>query len=261
MGYDGSFTSGRHLNVNRIRRYVIQNDMRIFQRPIANKKKNYVFHLLVDGSGSMYSFNVGESNLSYDKGSYCTPCLMTAVVSYCLARALDSLNIPVRIDVWDSGGYYANEYSNSKQIGINISNSGARENISYRVVKEFDEKIAPLFNGQFGKLSMFMGNGGTPEYDAIKFGIESLEKRQEEKKILIVLTDGEPGSAIGSYQQKEIIRNNLYPEARKKGIEIIGIGFGHDKLNHHTNCISVKKSVKELEGVFSTILKNAIMKQ
>jgi cobalamin biosynthesis protein CobT len=259
MAYEGSYISGRHLNVNRIRRFIVQNDMRIFQRPVAHKKKNYVFHLLVDGSGSMSTFNVGENIQKYESGLYNPPCLMTAVVSYCMAKSLDELGIPVRIDVWDTSSYWTSgNYPNAHKIGIHTDLERETENVTYRVVKEFEEKLPPLFRGQENKLAMFMGNGGTPEYDAIKFGIESLEKRTEEKKVMIILTDGEPGSTIGSFQQKGIITSELYPEARRKGINIIAIGFGHDKLDHHKNSVSIKQSVKELEGVFSTILRNAI---
>lgn len=257
MGYTGAFNSGKHLNKKRIMKYVTQNDLRIFQRAVAQKKKSYVFHFLVDGSGSMGSFNVHGAKVSDEYLTRC-PCLMTAVVSYCFANALQQLNIPVKIDVWDSGGYYGGSIKRPnglEDIGIHVSTNDL---VLYREVKGFDENITRLFGGQEDKFLMFMGNGGTPEYDAVGYGIEQLSKRQETVKILVILTDGSPGSSVGSQQQKDIITNQLYPKADKYGINIFAIGFGHQGISHHRNCITISQSVLELKDSLIKVLREII---
>lgn len=254
MGYAGAYNSGKHLNQKRILKYTTNRDMRIFQRVSSNKKKDYVFHFVVDGSGSMGSLNLG----SIDKiHKYNPPCFTTAVVSYCFAQALQSLSIPLRIDVWDSGGYTSNG------TGIEVFNSDKmnvypNDEVTFRIIKDYEEIINPLFQSQKSKLAGFMGNGGTPEYDAIAFGIESLSKRPEQVKILVSLTDGAPGSYVGSRQQREIISSSLYPKADKLGINIFAIGFGHSEITHHRQTAIIKQTVTELQTTVINILRSFI---
>jgi len=172
------------------------------------------------------------------------------------------LNIPVKIDVWDSGGYFSHaarglipNYENLENLKIGVQKN---DTVLYREVKAFEENIPRFFNGVEDKFLMFMGNGGTPEYDAVGYGIEQLSRRTENNKILVMLTDGSPGSNVGTQQQKDIIKNILYPKADKLGINIFAIGFGHQEIKHHRNYITISQSVIELKTSLIRILKEII---
>ena len=254
MGYDGAFNSGKHLNQKRILKYKTQRDMHIFQRTVAQHKKDYVFYFMVDGSGSMGGFNAGrEVDMT---GIYTPASFMTAVVSYCFAQALQSLSIPLRIDVWDSGYYHESGIRDivDRNASMDIYPTDV---VSYRRIKDFNEPITHLFKGQRKKLAGFAGSGGTPEYDAITYGIEVLSNRSEQVKILVSLTDGCPGSSVGTHQQIEVIKDQ-YKVADRHGINIFAIGFGHQEIKHHRQTAIIQRSVKDLEHTIINIMKTFI---
>lgn len=268
QGFDGAYYSGKHIDTHGLRKYVFKNDTRIFQKPYKHDKKSYVFYFMVDGSGSM-----GSIDRNIRDSQYLEKSLMTASSSYCFSRLLTQLNIPHKIDVWSTlypcDSFKSNQPIDFYRVKNRVSSesvtieTSTNDYVSYITIKDFDEKIPYLFESQEHKLLAFSGLFSTPEYDAVRYGIEVLSKRTEEKKVLIILTDGLPGSNVSSDVQVNIITKELYPLAEANKIDIINIEFvdGSPLNDFHKNAIYIRESISELEDSLIYILKKVLFNE
>lgn len=77
-------------------------------------------------------------------------------------------------------------------------------------------------NRNKNRIATLVSNGSTPEYEALTGVIDLLKKngRRDSKKIIVLLTDGEPSSiALGRTSQRNLIRKRL-SKCEKEGIVI-----------------------------------------
>lgn len=178
---------------------VHNKDYNIFQKKGNPEHSDYVFYILVDGSGSMYGNKF--------KQAYRATSL--------LEEALGGF-VPVKITQFDADYDVVNHY----------------------VVKEFDERR--------GNLSWaFVNNNHADNCNmdgfSIRVALKELEKRAERKKVLIVLSDGQPSGAGAYYggraerDVKEAIR-----EGRKQGVDIFNIMFADDEYSRQRMIESFK---------------------
>ncbi|GGJ76727.1 vWA domain-containing protein [Virgibacillus salexigens] len=103
---------------------------------------------------------------------------------------------------------------------------------------------------------------------SIRVATEELEKRREKNKFLLVFSDGEPAAA--NYNQNGIVDTNLAVlEARKKGIEVIGIFLADDAVDESEDQLMrniygkervIVPSVSELPEHFAPLLKKLLLK-
>jgi hypothetical protein len=84
----GRYRSGKHVGIANLRRYLVQDDPRLFQRLEHPNELNYYFHLLVDTSYSMLEADSGAKALA---------------VAYAFAELLTSLRLPVDVTLYASG--------------------------------------------------------------------------------------------------------------------------------------------------------------
>ncbi len=94
--------------------------------------------------------------------------------------------------------------------------------------------------------------GCTPMAEAVWFGAFQLSKRGEDRKILIVVTDGAPDDAKACH--------TVLALCRKAGIEAVGIGIGHDAVKAFFDRYIVISSVDELRsGLFQLMRERLIV--
>jgi len=166
---------------------VHNKDYNIFQKKGNPENSDYVFYILVDGSGSMYGNKF--------KQAYRATSL--------LEEALGGF-VPVKIAQFDADYNY----------------------VHHHVVKEFNERRGNL---SWAFVNNNHANNGNMDGYSIRVALKELAKRNERKKVLIVLSDGQPAGA-GAYHGgraerdvKEAIR-----EGRKQGVDIFNIMFSED---------------------------------
>ncbi|WP_368262660.1 VWA domain-containing protein [Clostridium disporicum] len=171
----------------------VQNkDYNIFQKKGNPENSDYVFYILVDGSGSMYG---NKFKQAYKATSL-------------LEESLGAF-VPVKIVQFDADYGEVNHY----------------------VVKEFEERR--------GNLSWaFVNNNQADNCNmdgfSVRVALKELAKRKESKKVLIVLSDGQPSGAGVYYggraerDVKEAIR-----EGRKQNVDIFNIMFGDEYSRKH----------------------------
>ena len=85
-----------------------------------------------------------------------------------------------------------------------------------------------------------------------------LKKRKEERKIMMVISDGAPvdDSTLsvnsGDFLEKHLKKIVKFIE-NKSDIEILAIGIGHDVSRYYQKAIKIT-DVQELGGVFANLL-------
>ena len=98
-------------------------------------------------------------------------------------------------------------------------------NVVHYTAKQFDDNRK--FNHSYSFLKTRRANGGNKDGFSIRIATKELLKRQEQKKVLFVLSDGLPSQ----YSSQETALNDVrkaVEEARTKGIEVIAVMFGSD---------------------------------
>lgn len=165
----------------------VQNkDYNIFQKKGSPNDTDYVFYILVDGSGSMHGDKF--------KQAY---------------RATSLLEESL-------GGF----------VPLKIVQFDADSKVNHYIVKDFEQRK--------GNLSWaFVNNNEADNCNmdgySIRVALKELAKRKEKKKVLIVLSDGQPSGWSCYYggraerDVKEAIR-----EGRKQGVDIFNIMFGSE---------------------------------
>jgi len=88
--------------------------------------------------------------------------------------------------------------------------------------RKFNGKMSvPEKEDIIDEVSQYMGSGCTADADAIKLAIDNMKKQQGERRVIIMLTDGEGNINTTGISMEEILR-----EAEDSDIEVIGIGVG-----------------------------------
>lgn len=205
--WQGEKERGR-LDPKTLTKFVTSSSQKIFRQREQVRNKPAAVAFSIDTSGSM-------------SGERIQTALATA---YVLGEAMDRSGIPFGVFGWstaDRGGGWV-----ERKVTKWCHNQG--ENLGdYRTVcltqttyKGFHESFRRV-KRRFNSTSV---SGGTPMAEGMQYAIDRLNERKEARKILMVLTDGEPTQCSfneDSYDHaKEVIRR-----AEDQGIEVFLIGY------------------------------------
>ncbi|MFZ2451519.1 MAG: VWA domain-containing protein [Methylovulum miyakonense] len=179
-------TRGR-LDGRRLHR-VCFGETKVFQRSAVKPSPNTAIHLLLDKSDSM-GYQVNDTR-GHAMG---TRLPMALEATLALALAFEGLS------------------------GVNPSITafpGDQEGSVYRLL-DHSQRIRQ----RAGAFSL-LANGGTPMTEAIWFGAAALLRCREPRKVLMVMTDGQPDDMVSTLA--------ILQRCRDSGIETVGIGLGID---------------------------------
>jgi len=203
---------------------------RIFTRIEEAKAKDYQISLLVDESGSM---NGCEKNLN------------AARAAVLFANALDKIDIPYSLFGFNSG---IRQYKKSTE----------------RLSGKHHVGFESCYNNSYSS-RVFLPNGEYDDennagYNSDGYAVEQVKLSMRGvvgKKILIVLTDGQPED----YRSHQKDLKESLKEAEKENIKIFGIGIGDDvhAKDYYANSLQVLK-IDELPLALSKILIKALKK-
>lgn len=181
-----SGTRGR-LDGRRLHR-VRFGETKVFQRSAVKPSPNTAIHLLLDKSDSM-GYQVNDTR-GHAMG---TRLPMALEATLALALAFEGLS------------------------GVNpgiTAFPGDQEGSVYRLL-DHGQRIRQ----RAGAFSL-LANGGTPMTEAIWFGAAALLRCREPRKVLMVMTDGQPDDVVSTLA--------ILQRCRDSGIETVGIGLGID---------------------------------
>jgi hypothetical protein len=112
------------------------------------------------------------------------------------------------------------------------------------IMKSFDENLVPV-----AKNFSFRSAGGTPMAEALLGSALRLFARNEERKIMLVLTDGEPSNAKRTLQSIQQIE--------EMGIEVIALGIQYSGVTKYFDNYQIINSMDELQPAIFSILRNS----
>ena len=198
--------------------------------------KDTVVTLLIDNSGSMRG----------------RPITIAAICADILSRTLERCSVKVEIlgfttKNWKGGKSREKWNKNSKP-----KNPGRLNELHHIIYKSADTHWRQSKNN----LGLMLKEGLLKENidgEAILWAFNRLKKRKEERKILMVISDGAPvdDSTLsvnsGDFLEKHLKKIVKFIE-NKKEIEILAIGIGHDVSRYYDRAIKIT-DVQELGDV------------
>lgn len=214
-------------------------DHRVFAQKTKASKTDTAVTLLVDLSASMghcqtRTTSTGNRKSGQDRAWYA---MRTAIA---LAETLSSIGVPFEVlGFYNEGGdmplgSHAQEFW--------IKQHGANRWQPFKVVpfKQFNEAYKRC-RARFADMS---GRGNNGDGDAVMFAAKRLAQRPETRKLLIVISDGQPnGPAPEEALQADLKR--VVREVTASGIEVFGIG---------ANTLSVRDYYNEDTGASNVVI-------
>ncbi len=198
--------------------------------------KDTVVSLLIDNSGSMRG----------------RPITIAALCADILSRTLERCSVKVEIL-----GFTTKNWKGGKSREIwskegKVKNPGRLNDLRHIIYKSADNQ----WRQSKKNLGLMLKEGILKENidgEAIMWAYNRLKKRKEERKILMVISDGAPvdDSTLsvnsGDYLEKHLKKVVKFVE-NKDNIEILAIGIGHDVSRYYNKAIKIT-DVQELGDV------------
>lgn len=193
---------------------VMQGDPRVFQRKEEHRSKDTAVMLLVDCSGSMIGARI-----------------VTAMqAAYALAQTLERVNIPSEILGFTTGSMSSSArqqaYEEYQKHGVSFSRDS--HTIVMPIFKSFNERLNSTVKKRIAyQLNVQSGMNTNTDGESLEYAAMRLIPRREKRKVMLVMSDGQPvGTGSGPHLKETV--NNL----TKIGVETVGIGIQSDAVKH-----------------------------
>lgn len=218
-------------------------DDKVFRRKTDAYSKDTAVTLLMDNSGSMHGNK-----------------MITAMAAgYALAQTLERCGIANEcLGFTTSGGGWVKP-EDLRREEMKLKRSYSRwEAVIMPIYKSFDEKFNPGVRSRFACASAIQDflqsniDGESVEYAAMR-----LMKRKEKRKVLIVLSDGQPACSGNSSEVARHLKDTI-TALNRRGIETVGIGIESEAVRHYYPKHIVMKNVKDLPGIVMNELKRIL---
>tara|TARA_B100000003_G_scaffold197421_1_gene201374 strand:- start:285 stop:1304 length:1020 start_codon:yes stop_codon:yes gene_type:complete len=209
--------------------------------------KDTVVSLLIDNSGSMRG----------------RPITIAALCADILSRTLERCSVKVEILGFTTKNWKGGKSREAWNKNKKMKNPGRLNDLRHIIYKSADTQ----WRQSKKNLGLMLKEGILKENidgEAIMWAYNRLKKRKEERKILMVISDGAPvdDSTLsvnsGDYLEKHLKKVVKFVE-NKKDIEILAIGIGHDVSRYYSRAIKIT-DVQELGDVMiselSSLFKN-----
>ena len=217
------------------------------------KEKDYEFKdtmvtLLIDNSGSMRG----------------RPITIAALCADILSRTLERCNVKVEILGFTTKNWKGGEAREKWSKNGKPKNPGRLNDLRHIIYKAADVH----WRQSKKNLGLMLKEGLLKENidgEAILWAFNRLVKRKEERKIMMVISDGAPvdDSTLsvnsGDYLEKHLKRTVKFIEAYSD-IELLAIGIGHDVSRYYKKAIKIS-DVQELGDVMISQLSNLFEKK
>ncbi len=205
--------------------------------------KDTVVSLLIDNSGSMRG----------------RPITIAALCADILSRTLERCSVKVEILGFTTKNWKGGKSREMWNKNGKIKNPGRLNDLRHIIYKSADSQ----WRQSKKNLGLMLKEGILKENidgEAIMWAYNRLKKRKEERKILMVISDGAPvdDSTLsvnsGDYLEKHLKKVVKFVES-KEDIEILAIGIGHDVSRYYNKAIKIT-DVQELGDVMISELSN-----
>ena len=236
------------LDSSKLTRIIIdpQNSLS-FKREKEFEFKDTVVTLLIDNSGSMRG----------------RPITIAALCADILSRTLERCNVKVEILGFTTKNWKGGESREKWNTIGKPKNPGRLNDLRHIIYKSADVHWRQSKNN----IGLMLKEGLLKENidgEAILWAFNRLRKRKEERKILMVISDGAPvDDSTLSVNSGDFLEKNLKKVVKniedKKDAEILAIGIGHDVSRYYKKAIKIT-DVQELGDVMIKQLRNLFEK-
>jgi cobalamin biosynthesis protein CobT len=210
----------------------------VFREYTKTETNNVAVEILIDMSGSM-----GRGRMDTAKKA-----------AVAMAEALKELNIPFEVTGFNSVPnrklsqmLRKMTYSESQRF------SRKEESLDLHIFKSFDSTSLN------GITNLFVGQQN-PDGECIFWAAKRLAERREKRKILLVLSDGEPATSESKISVLRADLKNRIGQLRKAGIECIGIGILTECVKNYYPDYAVITNLADLPKVTMKKLSSLIAK-
>ncbi len=192
--------------------------------------QNTVVTILLDNSGSMRGL----------------PITMSAMACEVLAKSLEDFNIKTEILGFTTADWKGGKSRLLWQRSDSPKNPGRINDLRHIVYKSANQN----FKKAKANLGLMLKEGILKENidgEALLWARSRLLQREENRKILMIISDGTPiDDSTNSLNEEEILINHLHHVITKiekeSKIELVGIGIGHDVTEFYKNSITIKNA-------------------
>ncbi len=207
-----------------------------FKREKNTEFKNTVVTLLIDNSGSMRG----------------RPITIAAICADILSRTLERCAVKVEILGFTTKNWKGGESREKWNLNNKPTNPGRLNDLRHIIYKSADSP----WRQSKKNIGLMLKEGLLKENidgEAIKWAFNRINKRREERKIIMVISDGAPvddstlSTNPGDYLEKNL-KNTVKFIEDKSNIEILAIGIGHDVSRYYSKAIKIA-DVQELGDV------------
>ena len=214
-----------------------------FKKEKDQEFKDTVVTLLIDNSGSMRG----------------RPITIAALCADILSRTLERCSVKVEILGFTTKNWKGGKSREVWNKNGKLKYPGRLNDLRHIIYKSADSQ----WRQSKKNLGLMLKEGLLKENidgEAILWAYSRLKKRKEERKILMIISDGAPvdDSTLsvnsGDYLEKHLKNVVKYVES-KKDIEILAIGIGHDVSRYYSKAIKIT-DVQELGDVMIAELSN-----
>jgi nitric oxide reductase activation protein len=149
--------------------------------------------------------------------------------------------------------------TNGESSGNFSGNTGRQEGMDILVFKNFDEP----YTKSRARLGGIKTSGGTPLGDAYGKALERILPRSEPRRIIFLITDGEPAFIKGKYHNDYILMSHIFKRCQQIGVETLGLGIGRnaqslDKLKLYVDNYSRIESINTLPQTLMQTLRGVV---
>lgn len=211
------------------------DDVKLFSRRLAEQDAEVEFSILVDLSGSMS-----------DKMQMTRQSLMV------MSKVLHSLNVPFEILGFTSRGASYGDARYAKDVEVRV------DHIYHYIVKEFAERFDDKIKSRLGSLCQQSQNW---DGEAILWAWKRLVRRTAKKRVLVVMSDGEPWGNSSQLANSLFTRRVVEKIEKEKKVSIIGVGIETDYVSKFYKDHVVINDVADMASSMVTVLRKHLLRR
>ena len=200
--------------------------------------RDTVVSLLIDNSGSMRG----------------RPISIAAISADVLARTLERCQVKVEVLGFTTKAWKGGESREDWLANNRPANPGRLNDLRHIIYKEADAPMRRTRNN----LGLMMREGLLKENidgEALEWAYNRLLRRQEARRILVVISDGAPVddstlSVNPSNYLERHLREVITMIERKRAVELVAIGIGHDVTRYYERAVTITDA-EQLAGAIT----------
>jgi len=233
----GGERRGKRIDRNALYRIPV-GERNLFKKKVESDVRDVVFSLVIDESGSMYGDKVAQAR-------------NTAVM---FGEILSALKVPFEVVGYTTCGLNDKQRAEQGKFAHCSGSYNRADNLRHNMYKRFDENYDYVKT----KLTAIEASGCNYDQDHMEFIWERLKKRDEAKKIVIWISDGQPcGGSEARYKLKYMVNTIGCTE----GCEIVGIGIQSDYVADFYHKYVLVDDVRELGMNVVKLIEAAFLKR